>query len=426
MSILLSNLFAKILLAIKFPQKTGDHDQDLYRNNLYLLRKLSIFRSLFFVIPVWVSMELRYINLTQVALIEIVVLSSGLLLELPTGALADLIGRKKSVAISFFVGALAYALFAYADSFTLFLIAGMGFGLADALLSGALEALVFDTLKQSGREEEFTEISNRNQLTFNYSIVFAIIIGGLLYQYYPHLPSLLTSAAFVIAGLISTKFIEPDIDSEKFTLRNYLIQTKMGFKELFKNKQSRDISLFYILVGSLSWPIVITFKNFTLVDLGVSEKNMGFIFAVLSLASVQFLHVLIRKKVFANLKVVFLLPAILLSVFLPLSYFYNVPMTVVIFFAIFITSSMRWNILGKLSNQCYSSKNRATAISSLSMMISLIYLSSLGVFALLNSRFDNAIRSILLLMGACSILFLLPIALKLSRKYHGKVLQKYD
>jgi hypothetical protein len=34
-------------------------------------------------VPVWVSMELRYISLTQVAIIDIVILGSGLLLELP-------------------------------------------------------------------------------------------------------------------------------------------------------------------------------------------------------------------------------------------------------------------------------------------------------------------------------------------------------
>ncbi len=411
---------------IRPPEKTGDHDQDLYHNNIYWLRFLSVFRSLFFIIPVWVSMELRYISLTEIALTEMVILGSSLLLELPTGALADLIGRKKSIAIAFFVYAATYTLFAFANSFWWFLVAGLGFGLADALLSGALEALVFDTLKQSGREEEFTEINNRNQLIFNYSIVFAIVVGGLLFAYSYHLPSLLTALSFTIAGFISTRFIEPDIDSEKFTLHNYLLQTRLGFRELWKNHQARDISLFYILVGALTWPIVISFKNFALVDLGVSEKNMGFIFAILSLAAVQLLHVLIRKKIFKNLRVVFLLPAILLSVFLPLSYFYNVPVIIAIIFVVFLSSSMRWNVLGKLSNQCYSSKNRATAISSLSMLISLIYLGSLGVFALLNHYSSDAIRSILLIMSACSVIFLLPIAFKLQSKYHGGALEKYD
>lgn len=415
--------FAKV---ISPPEATGDHNHDLYRNNLYWLRFLSVFRSLYFIIPVWVSMELRYISLTEIALIEMIILGSALLLELPTGALADLIGRKKSIAISFFIASFAYVLFAYADSFMSFLIFALIVGLADALLSGALEALVFDTLKQNGKIEEFAEINNRNQLIFNYSIVFAIIVGGLLFEHFYHLPSLLTAAAFLIAGYISTRFIEPDIDSEKFTLRNYLLQTRLGFKELFKNKQTRDISFFYILVGALTWPIVISFKNFALVDLQVSEQNMGYIFAILSLAAVQLLHLLIRKQVFHSLKVVFLMPAILLSVFLPMSYFYTVPSMIVLIFVVFISSSMRWNVLGKLSNQCYSSKNRATAISSLSMMISLIYLGSLGIFALLNNYFDQAIRSILLIMSACSILFLLPVAIKLSRKYHGKTLEVYD
>ena len=282
--------------------------------------------------------------------------------------------------------------------------------------------------RQDKEEEKFSEISNNNQIIFNLSLVFATIVGGLVFKKYYHLPSILTSIAFFIAGILSTKFIEPDIDSEKFTLKNYLFQTKMGFKELFKNKQSRDISLFYILVGSFTWPIVLSFKNFALTDLAVNEKSMGYILALLSLTAVQFLHVLIRKKVFERMDVVFLMPAILLSIFLPLSYFYNVPSMIAIIFVIFLLSSMRWNILGKLSNQCYSSKNRATAISSLSMMISIFYILTLALFSFFNERMSSgAIRLIFLIMGFGSIFLLLPIAIKLKNKYHNKVLeQHYD
>lgn len=411
---------------IKFPTKTIDHNQNLYNNNLFYLRILSVFRSLFFMVPVWVSMELQYISLTQVAIIDMVILSSAILLELPTGALADLIGRKKSISISFFVSAMSYFLFAYANSFHLFLIAGLGFGLGDALLSGALEALVFDTLKQNKKEHTFSRVSNKNSLIFNYSIFVAIIVGGLIFEKYYHLPSILTGFSMAIAGFISSKLIEPDIDSEKFTFKNYLLQTKMGFQELFKNKQTRDISLFYILVGAFTWPIVLTFKNFALVDLGVSEKNIGFILGFVSLFAVQVLHILIRKKIFERMRVVFLLPAILLSIFLPLSYFYQIPNIIVMVFFVALVSSMRWNVLGKLSNQCYSSKNRATAISSLNMMISLTYIMILALFSLLNEYTKHSIKIIFLIMGLGSIFFLLPISLKLAKKYHNKVFQTYD
>jgi len=411
---------------IGFPEKTEDRNQNLYQNNLFYLKFLSVFRSLYFMVPVWVSMELKYISLTQVAIIDIVILMSALVLELPTGALADLIGRKKSISISFLISALAYFLFAYANSFYWFLIAGLGFGLGDALLSGSLEALVFDTLKQNRKEHTFSEVNNKNSLIFNYSIFVAIILGGLIFEKSYHLPSVLTGVSMAIAGIISLKFIEPDIDSEKFTLKNYLLQTKMGFKELFKNKQARDISLFYILVGAFSWPIVLTFKNFALVDLGLSERNIGFILGFVSLFAVQVLHIFIRKKVFEKMRIVFLSPAILLSIFLPLSFLYKIPNIVVMVFFVALVSSMRWNVLGRLSNQCYSSKNRATAISSLSMMISLAYIAILAFFSILNEYTEHSIKIIFLIMGLGSIFLLLPISLKLAKKYHNKAFETYE
>ena len=405
-------------------QVLENYNQRLCRNNLFYLQLLSVFRALFFMVPVWVSMELRYISLTQVAIIDIIILLSALILELPTGALADLIGRKKSISIAFLITALAYFLFAYANSFPWFVVTALGFGLGDALLSGSLEALVFDTLKQNQQEHTFSEVNNKTSLIFNYSIFVAIVLGGMMYQYFPRLPSILTGCAMLISGLISLRLIEPDIDSEKFTLKNYLRQTKMGFKELFKNKQARDISVFYILVGAFTWPIVLSFKNFALVDLGVNEKNIGLILGFVSLFAVQILHLMIRKKVFDNMKIVFLLPSIILSIVLPLSYFYQIPIIILMVFFVALVSSMRWNVLGKLSNQCYSSKNRATAISSLSMMISLAYIAVLALFSLLNEYTEHSIRIIFLLMGLGSIFFLLPISWKLAKKYQDRIFVK--
>lgn len=126
------------------------------------------------------------------------------------------------------------------------------------------------------------------------------------------------------------------------------------------------------------------------------------------------------------MRVVFLLPAIVLSIFLPLSYFYQIPNIIVMIFFVMLISSLRWNVLGKLSNQCYSSKNRATAISSLSMVISLVYIVILALFSLLNEYTEHSIKIIFLIMGLGSIFLLLPISLKLAKKYHNKVFETYE
>ncbi len=406
-----------LLKFFQAPVKTGDRNHDLYTNNLFYLRWLTLFRSMYFIVAVWVSMELLHISFSQVALLDIIIVFSGLFLELPTGALADLIGRKLSIAAAFVILALSYFVFAFANNFTWFLIAGLGFGLGDALVSGALEALIFDTLKQNDREAEFTQVNNANQLIFNYGIVFAIIVGGLLYQWNYHLPSILTGLAFVVATFITWRFIEPDIDSEKFTLRNYLRQTKLGFKELFKNQQAKDMSLFYILVGSLTWPIILSFKNYALVDLGVSEQNIGFILAFLSLLAVQILHFFIRRRAFERVRNVLLTPTVLLLLILPMAWIYQVWSMIPLIFVVFFSSSLRWNVLGRLTNQCYSSKNRATAISSLSMLISVAYIATLGWFMLLGKFTEHAVQWTLLTMGLLAVLFLPATAKRLYARY---------
>ena len=82
-------------------------------------------------------MELTYISLTELALIEVVISASQLLLELPTGALADLLGKRSTVFLGNLVTGGAFISFAFANSFYGFLVSAFFIGLGAALTSGA-------------------------------------------------------------------------------------------------------------------------------------------------------------------------------------------------------------------------------------------------------------------------------------------------
>lgn len=70
---------------------------NFYHTNLRWLYVIEFFSALYFMIPVWVSMELTYISLSQLTIIEIIIFGSQLVLELPTGAFADLLGKRLTV-----------------------------------------------------------------------------------------------------------------------------------------------------------------------------------------------------------------------------------------------------------------------------------------------------------------------------------------
>ena len=82
-------------------------------------------------------------------------------LEVPTGMVADRLGKRTSLILGesvLFVSMIGYA---SSDSFATFLAAELCMALGAALYSGAGSALLYDTLKALGREDEYTAREGR-------------------------------------------------------------------------------------------------------------------------------------------------------------------------------------------------------------------------------------------------------------------------
>lgn len=84
-----------------------------YRRNIRVLYWSQFARSLVFIVPIWVSFERQYINYSQVIFLQGVIFLAQLLLELPTGAFADLVGRKVSVGLGYLTMALGAVVFSF-------------------------------------------------------------------------------------------------------------------------------------------------------------------------------------------------------------------------------------------------------------------------------------------------------------------------
>ena len=113
--------------------------------------------------PVWVvflTLE-RGFSLTEVTVAEGLFLVAMVVLEVPTGAIADRFGRSRSMALGAFCLGGAVLLFAYARSFPVLLASFLLWSLAQALMSGADMALLFDTLKRAGREADYERTAGR-------------------------------------------------------------------------------------------------------------------------------------------------------------------------------------------------------------------------------------------------------------------------
>ncbi|MCP4569644.1 MAG: MFS transporter [FCB group bacterium] len=106
-----------------------------------------------FILPIYV-LYFRYFSITlfEVALLAAVFETSVLIFEIPTGLLADRFGRKQSVAIGFTLFAVSGLVFILFRNLTGFIFGEIIFGLAEAFISGAGEALAVDSIEENDKD----------------------------------------------------------------------------------------------------------------------------------------------------------------------------------------------------------------------------------------------------------------------------------
>lgn len=387
----------------------------LSTHNIKLHYLTSTLRSLYFSVPIWILFLQTRISVSELSFLVGFGSLIQLVMELPTGAFADLFGKRVTVILSYFLDALHYLLFAFASSFPQFLFLTIFSGLGEALRSGAKEALVYDSLKQDRVESTFAKINARQSGYFQTGLIFATIAGGFLYDLYYPLPFLLSGLAHLLAGILSFSFIEPKIDTVQFTLRNYLSQIRLGVKECFKSSEHRLISGYYIAVGSISWLVMTYYVDFLMIDLGFDNKERGLILGGLRLLNILLISKLLtRENLFNKSRTLHFFPLLLVFSLTPglwLKGWWGLPFVM----GAMLSSTARWILLAKYTNEVFDSRYRATAISTLSMAISWIYV----VFTIgsgpIMENFGGS-RTIFTLLGIISLLTVLPLALKINRQ----------
>lgn len=113
------------------------------------------------------------------SLLAVKMLSSAAF-EVPTGVLSDRLGRRGTMIAGAVVMVAAHLGYAGASGYGLLLAAVVLEGLATSLWSGNNESLLYDTLLEAGREEEFPRHSGRVNSMFQIALALAATIGGVV------------------------------------------------------------------------------------------------------------------------------------------------------------------------------------------------------------------------------------------------------
>src|SRR3989344_9241263 len=105
---------------------------------------------------------------------------SSAIFEIPTGILSDLVGRKKTIIFGSISSVVCMIFYAIAGSYWLLCIGAVLQGLSRAFYSGNNDALLHDTLKESGKEQEYHAYLGRTSSMFQVALAIASVVGSIM------------------------------------------------------------------------------------------------------------------------------------------------------------------------------------------------------------------------------------------------------
>lgn len=130
-----------------------------------------------FLVLFWLSLGLNFFQVGILVAFQNVLINA---MEIPSGAFADLYGRKTCMLISLASYVISFILFAVAQSFAMLFLPLVFYAVGDAFRTGTHKAMIFDWLKMSGRLDERTKVYGYTRSWSNYGSAFSVVIAAFI------------------------------------------------------------------------------------------------------------------------------------------------------------------------------------------------------------------------------------------------------
>ena len=321
---------------------------------------------------IWVLyMVFKGLPLYQVGIAEGVFHVSSFLFEVPSGALADLFGRKRVIIIGRILSAVSAVMMFFSSNVFSFSIAFIVSALSYNLNSGSEEALVYDSMKAVNKEEAYIKVNSRINMIIEVSQGIATFAGGVLAQYSYSVCYITVIVISLISILPALLFKEPAVcikgeKEERISLVNHF---KKCYQILKGNRELLKVLLYFPMVFTFN-TIVYYYGQQYFSLLGFNKISISLImllsgsFSVLGAFSCEKVISVLGEKTKYAASVLMGISIIIISL--------NNAFLAVAFFAIMnYANSLLYPIQSNSLNKLIPSGQRATILSIDSMLFSM-------------------------------------------------------
>ena len=231
----------KIKLIMKLPE--------IGNKNIAVFYFLTIVNNSWFILGNWIFFWTRFMTFGRLGVVDALSFAFGLIMEVPTGAISDLVGKKKTILASCALGFIGVMLIASANGiwpiFIGFLITQAGW----AFYSGSAEALAYDSLKEIRKDGQYDRVISASNVLGIIATVITTLLGAVMYKYNFRLPHYAWGFAYFFGFIASFWLKEPSVDTEKFSFKQYFRQMVEGAKQLLTPYLRPYVPIIFALLG---------------------------------------------------------------------------------------------------------------------------------------------------------------------------------
>jgi MFS family permease len=348
---------------------------------------LSFLRNTWFWLGTWIFYYLRFTDYAGIGLIETALYVALISSEIPTGAIADLIGKRKALIISFGLQTIGMGLMAFAQGLSGLIVGVFIAGVGGSFFSGTFDAIIYDTLKEQNKADQYDKIISKIRAVGLATPAICGLIGGFLYTIAPNIPFVASASFYFIGFLFSFALTEPHVEKKTFSVLNFFKQTKQGVQELFKTSNIIKQTILFLSIGIIIVVCSEMINDFLAVEFGYKPTQLAILFSFTYLTAALASHATHHIKKLISYKRATYIAGFLIALTLLIS-----PIVGMLIggFAILFRSSLEAvyeNLTSILINQQTASAHRATTLSAFNLLKSIPYACLAFSFGVLTNHY---------------------------------------
>lgn len=368
---------------------------------------------------IWV-LYLAYcgMNLMQIGLLEGIYHATSIVCEIPSGALADLVGRKKSMMLGRICVTISCIIMLFTRNFWWFAISFLLQALGNNFNSGSEEALVYDSMICIGEEEDYIRINGRINMIIEVSQAIATVAGGIMaeYSYFVCYAActVISMLAFVPVALMKEPPVLKGSEGKERLTAGRLVARhfQTSFEILASDLRILKIVTYFSVVFA-AHTLLFFYSQQYYSDMGYNKIQISIIMLFAGFASC--LGAILSERLYRRFeKKISVFSAAVIALTLVFYSIGNPVLSIGMFIGANFFNSVLYPIESESLNRIIPSEQRATLISVNSMFFSIVMIVTFPVVGALADVWSLA--PILGVFGALLLFFVFAWDVKISRK----------